>query len=49
MFVLANRAPASEHRIAAFRLVGLKSAGEKARVLREAARAGIMMAEEVRP
>ena len=38
MFVLANRAPSAEHRMIAFRLVGLKSAAEKGRVLREAAR-----------
>ena len=36
MFVLANAAPHAEHRMVAFRLVGLKSGPEKARVLREA-------------
>lgn len=32
----------------AFRLVGLKSPGEKAKVLREAVRTGILEGEEVR-
>ena len=36
MFVLANAAPHAEHRMTAFRLVGLKSGPEQARVLREA-------------
>lgn len=36
MFVLGNHRPNPEHRLAAFRLVGLKSPAEKARVLREA-------------
>jgi hypothetical protein len=38
MFVLANSNPAPTHRMTAFRLVGLRSPGEKARVLREAVR-----------
>lgn len=37
MFVLGNACPTSAHRIVAFRLVGLKSPQEKAKVLREAA------------
>ena len=37
MFVLGNGRPTPEHRMVAFRLVGLKSPAEKARVLREAA------------
>lgn len=45
MFVLSNNRPDPEHRIAAFRLVGLRGPSEKARVLREAA---IMKGEEVR-
>lgn len=36
MFVLANAAPHPTHRIAAFRLVGIKYPAEKARMLREA-------------
>lgn len=37
MFVLWNSKPTPEHRMVAFRLVGLKSPAGKARVLREAA------------
>ena len=37
MFVLLNAAPHTEHRMVAFRLVGIKSPQEKAKVLREAA------------
>jgi len=36
MFTLQATPPHAEHRITALRLVGLKSAGEKARILREA-------------
>jgi len=36
MFVLANRKPPSEHRMVAFRLVGLKSVGEKVKMLQQA-------------
>lgn len=36
MFTLANRAPDAEHRMVAFRLVGVGGAGEKARMLSEA-------------
>jgi hypothetical protein len=36
MFTLQSTPPHTEHRITALRLVGLKSAGEKARILKEA-------------
>jgi hypothetical protein len=36
MMTLANRKPANEHRMAAFRLVGVKSVGEKVKVLQQA-------------
>jgi hypothetical protein len=36
MFVIANRKPSSEHRMVAFRLVGLKSVSEKIQILQEA-------------
>jgi len=35
MFVLSNRKPSSEHRMAAFRLLGLKSVGEKVKLLQQ--------------
>jgi hypothetical protein len=47
MFTLANRPPHAEHRLTAFRLVGLKSAAEKAGILRDAAGSGILVGEEV--
>jgi len=37
MFVMLNAAPHTEHRMVAFRLVGIKSPQEKARVFRESA------------
>ena len=45
LFTLSNAPPSAAHRLTAFRLIGLKSAAEKARLLREAA---IMEREEVR-
>jgi hypothetical protein len=36
MFTLANQQPTSDHRMIAFRLVGLKSVGEKVKLLKQA-------------
>ncbi len=44
LFTLGNAPPSAAHRLTAFRLIGLKSAAEKAKLLREAA---IMEREEV--
>jgi len=44
LFTLSNAPPPAAHRLTAFRLIGLKSAAEKAKLLREAT---IMEREEV--
>ncbi len=44
LFTLSNALPSATHRLTAFRLIGLKSAAEKAKLLREAT---IMEREEV--
>ncbi len=47
MFVLTNAPPHPDHRIVALRLVGLKSPGAKAQVLREVAQPGILEGEQM--
>ena len=47
MFVLANEIPHPDHRITAIRLVGLKTANEKANVLHDVAKMSILAHEQI--